>query len=60
MGNTDYNPYNKENDSRSSDRENDYDEKTRHKHGKPVNISYPSHSNSNTESGNMYCGTIDD
>ena len=51
---------NKYNESSSSDRKNEPDEKSRHKHGKPVNIPHHSHSNSDTDSESTYGGTTYD
>ena len=57
--NSPYKTSTEENQSSFSDNENDYDEKPRHKHGKPVNVSHHLHSNSETDSDQIYGGTTD-
>ena len=49
----------KQNESSSSEIKNSPDEKPRHKHGKPVNISYDFTLNSETYSDRKYCDTTD-
>ena len=56
----DDNLYKKMNESSTSDSENDFDKKSRHKHGKPVNAPHSSHYISDKDSDNTYVGTKDD
>ena len=58
--NTDDNPSIKENESSSSDSENKSDEKSRHKHGEPVNNPHHTYSNLDADSDNTCGGTTDD
>ena len=51
------NPSTKDNEWSSSSDENYSDEKSRHKHGKPVNVSHTVHLDSETDSDRTYVGT---